>query len=285
MLAHGYPRQQQKQGLGQSSGSGLNGSYDGLHSTLASNNNVNNFGLSTVTRDLPWDLKDKQHKVDKGNSNTHTSHNRPPGTPAPAPTSSTPVPPPSLADLNLDPRLATLAKDLSPLHFETELNFADYETYCTILGKISLSSRTDPVPLLELSQWLLTTGLGVESIAVLNNALEILNGEERPIPISDLIVAQIVLTKLSTKYFGRFGKFRALRALLDCALDSPDVVATAAGYMHHLQYTQQAEELYLGALVLDPACATALQGYARILVDKGLYHAAHRCLSRVPDHR
>ena len=376
LLAHGFSRSQAKQGLGQGSGPG---SYDGVHSTLASNNNVNSFGLSTVTRDLPWGPKEKRQsdKV-KGLSNAHHQQSRSPGTPGTphlstqpqaqsgglSPSmntfpSSTSLPPPTLAELNVDPRLDTLAKDLTPLHFETghqpsfrpshqhipsahsfrpshqhipstqpintyyqhtlsthpinphyqripstrpiitfyshnspsllhldtELNFADYETYCTILGKISLSSRTDPVPLLELSQWLLTAGLGVESIAVLNNALEILNGEDRPIPISDLIVAQIVLTKLSTKYFGRFGKFKAFRALLDCALDSPDVVGIAAGYMHHLQYTQQAEDLYLGALVLDPAYATALQGYARILVDKGLYHAAHRCLSRVPDHR
>ena len=165
LLAHGFPRQQ-KQGLGPGQGQGQGpgpaqgqgqgpevGSY-GVHSTLASNNNVNSFSLSTVTRDLPWGAKDKP-KGDRGNSNTHTLNNRPPGTPIinPAlastypsthqqtqqqtqqqshqqnggsspstntlPTSSTPQPPPSLADLNLDPRLATLAKDLSPLHFET----------------------------------------------------------------------------------------------------------------------------------------------------------------------
>ena len=162
LLAHGYPRQQQRQGLGQGSGPG---SYDGVHSTLASNNNNNSFGLSTVTRDLPWDPKDK-HKGDKGYSNAHTHNTRPPGTPTPASThpstqpstqpighspsmnalpSSTPLPPPSLADLNLDPRLATLAKDLSPLHFETghhhTLSSHSINTFC------QATLPTDPINL------------------------------------------------------------------------------------------------------------------------------------------
>ena len=138
LLAHGFSRSQAKQGLGQGSGPG---SYDGVHSTLASNNNVNSFGLSTVTRDLPWGPKEKrQSDKDKGLSNAHHQQSRPPGTPGTphlstqpqaqaqsgglSPSmntfsSSTSLPPPTLAELNVDPRLATLAKDLTPLHFET----------------------------------------------------------------------------------------------------------------------------------------------------------------------
>lgn len=51
-----------------------------------------------------------------------------------------------------------------------------------------------------------------------------------------------------------------------------------------MRVSKQAEELYLGALLLDPLSADALRGYALMLAEAGNWPLACKYISRVESH-
>jgi hypothetical protein len=82
---------------------------------------------------------------------------------------------PSLIDMlpEMDPKLLKMSKDLSGFKFEKSLTLKEESVYVNHLDIISNCCKTNPVPFLELTQWLLEVGLGVEAIAVLNIGIHI----------------------------------------------------------------------------------------------------------------
>jgi tetratricopeptide (TPR) repeat protein len=66
--------------------------------------------------------------------------------------------------------------------------------------------------------------------------------------------------------------------------DSQQVLGVVARLLHKLRVSKQAEELYLGALLLDPLSADALRGYALMLAEAGNWQLACKYISRVESH-
>jgi hypothetical protein len=179
---------------------------------------------------------------------------------------------------DMDPKLLKISQDLSGLKFEKSLTSKEENMYQNHLDIISSCCKTNPVPYLEFTQWLLEVGLGVEAIAVLNIGLDIFNSDERKIAYSDLVLAQLLLIKLATKYFGRYGKLRDLEGLIDLSTENSHVLAVIAPYLQKIRYTAQSEHVYLGSLLLDPTNTAALKGYAHLLIEQGHYRVALRYL-------
>ena len=63
--------------------------------------------------------------------------------------------------------------------------------------------------------------------------------------------------------------------------DSPRVLNQVALYYNRLKYIEQAEQLYIAALMLDPLHTEANRGYAHVLIQKANYQAANRYFVRV----
>ena len=58
--------------------------------------------------------------------------------------------------------------------------------------------------------------------------------------------------------------------------DSARVLSQVALYYNRLKYIEQAEQLYIAALVLDPLHAESNRGYAHVLIQKANFLAANR---------
>jgi hypothetical protein len=108
---------------------------------------------------------------------------------------------PAQSDDMTDNDLEKFSRNTSALVFEKSLTPLETSVYRQHLDIVSHSSRTNPVPLLHLSLWLLQRGLGVEAIAVLNIVLDIFNTEDRRIGYFNLKLALGLRIELLSQCF------------------------------------------------------------------------------------
>ena len=171
----------------------------------------------------------------------------------------------------------------SMLSFERSM---DPETYTQYHQKIlaAAAEPDNPVPLLELMELLVLEGLGKQACAVLQRATAVMdNLSEWSLIAHEHAVCRLLSIKMASKYFLRFEKPTTMYALVDSFPESPMVLSHVAMYFHSMKYPEQAELLFVGALLLNPHYERALLGYARLLASKGHYRAALKYLSRIDE--
>lgn len=142
----------------------------------------------------------------------------------------------------------------------------------------------NPVPLLELMEILIYEGLGKQALAVFKRALSVLDSlSDWSLSPHELAMCRILSIKMSEKYYSTFEKPATIYALVDSFPESPLVLTHAALYFLQTKYTEQAEMLFVGALMLNPGYERALLGYSRLLAEKRNYRAALRYLGRIEE--
>lgn len=169
------------------------------------------------------------------------------------------------------------------LRFESSM---DPEVYQQYQRKIldAAAEPENPVPLLELMELLIYEGLGKQALAVFKRALTVLDAvSDWSLSPHELAMCRILSIKMSEKYYRCFEKPTTIYAVVDSFPESPLVLTHAALYFHQTKYIEQAELLYIGALMLNPGYDHALVGYARLLAEKRNFRAALRYLGRVEE--
>lgn len=89
--------------------------------------------------------------------------------------------------------------------------------------------------------------------------------------------------RMFASYEQSYSNMLSLVALADIFPDSPVILSHVAIHLYGLKYSEQAEMLFISALMLDPNYDVALLYYARLLMDKNNDKVALRYLSRVEE--
>lgn len=170
---------------------------------------------------------------------------------------------------------------LEALDFESRMPLAFLRQYRDLLLSIS-QCPTNPVFPLELTKLLLDEGLGKESYCVYQYAIDLLSshpfGKQT---IHDASVSYLLAVKLAFRYDGQYNALNLIQAVLKSCPESCIVLTHAAMYFHKVKYMDYAEQLFIGALMLDPLYPEALRGYAHVLIAKGDVQSALRYLNRI----
>ena len=171
--------------------------------------------------------------------------------------------------------------DHDALEYEDEFTTEDYVAYTDHI--FELLDRPEHVPtLLSFCEFLLSKRLGRETVMVLVRVIEVVNDHSFPSP-EDFAVLVLIFVRLYCRFMS---DFRIVEILKECAELCPEnalVLSLAARILHSLRLHAKAEELYVGALLLNPMHPDGLRGYGTLLAEKGNYHAASRYLSRVDE--
>jgi tetratricopeptide (TPR) repeat protein len=171
--------------------------------------------------------------------------------------------------------------DQDALEFEDELTTAQYIEYADHI--FDLLDHPEHVPsLLSFCECLMKKNLGREVVMVLVRVLEVSVDKTFP-TAEDFAVVVILTVRLYCKYMS---DFRIVHVLIECAELCPEsalVLSLVGRIFHALRLHTQAEELYVGALLLNPMHPDGLRGYGILLAEKGNYNAASRYLSRVDE--
>lgn len=171
--------------------------------------------------------------------------------------------------------------DHDALEFEDEFTTAEYVAYADHI--FNLLDHPEHIPsLLSFCEYLMKKNLGREVVMVLVRILEVTVDKTFPTP-EDFAVVLILTVRLYCKFMS---DFRIVHVLIECAElcpESPLVLSLVGRIFHALRLHIQAEELYVGALLLNPMHPDGLRGYGILLAEKGNYNAASRYLSRVDE--
>jgi tetratricopeptide (TPR) repeat protein len=195
--------------------------------------------------------------------------------------------------------------DTDPLSYELELPHEDYLTYTDLILTL-VDSPSHLQHLLALAEYFLQRKLLHECYFTLLRVVEITSSTSSSSSSSATSASsfnqpeEYCLVLLYTLYFTLTSQqyFKPLPMILKLILTlssssassassasssspSPMILAYAARLYHLLQLTTQAEELYLGAMLLDPLYCHALHGYSLLLIDRGDYQLACRYLNRI----
>lgn len=169
------------------------------------------------------------------------------------------------------------------LAFEEAMSATAYLQYSAHVAAIAAEPE-DPLPLLELMEWLVYQGLGKQAMATLKRALAVMELQsEWSLTGHEMAACRILYAKLASKYFMKYEKPTVFYALVDSFPESPFVLSHAALYFMEMKYHDQAELLFLAALMLQPNYERALLGYARLLAEKGNPRVALRYLGRISE--
>jgi len=168
--------------------------------------------------------------------------------------------------------------DSKSLQFELAMSKEEYKEYQKFMFKIG-KKPTDTTILMELALWLLLQGYHRESHAVIQRVRELLSTIS--LPMDDYFTMFLLESKMAVRYQRKFIKVKQALAIVKRAPENPEILAQVALYLHQIRYTKQAEELFIGALLLNPLYVPALRGYAHLLTEKGNLQYAHRYLCRI----
>jgi len=122
-----------------------------------------------------------------------------------------------------------------------------------------VSQPNDPLPLLEMMLLLMLQGHGRIACVVLKKALQILydaemQDEEHDHHRSSYQTAITILLahRMFASYEQSYSNMLPLVALADIFPDSPFILSHVAIHLYGLKYSEQAEMLFISALMLDP---------------------------------
>jgi len=154
-----------------------------------------------------------------------------------------------------------------------------------------VSQPNDPLPLLEMMLLLMLQGHGRIACVVLKKALKILYDAEMQDEEHDhhhrssyqTAITILLAHRMFASYEQSYSNMLSLVALADIFPDSPFILSHVAILLYGLKYSEQAEMLFISALMLDPNYDVALLYYSRLLIDKNNYKVALRYLSRVKE--
>jgi tetratricopeptide (TPR) repeat protein len=174
---------------------------------------------------------------------------------------------------------ASLGKlDTEPLEFEAELTNSDYKEYCALIGKIQ-SNPNDIRLILDLAEFFLAIFLHKEGLVCLTRVLDLCM--LRPLPMNEFAKINLMVAKLSARYLGDYRLLGILKDTVESCPDYPPVLCQAARLYDIIRCDEAAEQLYIGAMLLDPNYAPALEGYASLLLRQGHVSTAVRYLNRI----
>jgi len=172
-------------------------------------------------------------------------------------------------------------KDSDALEFEEEMVQKDYGTYYDLI--FDLYENPDHVPcLVALATFLLRHKLGRETIMVFVRILEV-SSDKQYASNEDLACIVLSLCSMCCKYMSDYRISHILTEIVFLCPESSIVLGMAARLFHKLKLLDKAEELYIGALLLDPESSVSLRGYALLLTEAGNHAAAARYLTRVDE--
>ena len=166
------------------------------------------------------------------------------------------------------------------LTFEFDLDDNSYLDWRKYITKLSEKPR-DPVLLLDMANFLHSTRLGSEALAVVERVLELL--ADWKLTSENNALCRMLGFKMRLRYRDECEKLRVVKSLLASCIDAPVPFAYCGQYLHKLKYLDEAEDVYVAALLLDPLCNEANRGLAHLLVERGNPHAASRYFVRVSD--
>lgn len=182
--------------------------------------------------------------------------------------------------------------DTEPLSFELEFTNNDYVTYSDLVLDL-VDSPLSIQSLIHLAEYLLQKQLYYETYFTLLRIIEI---SSPPSPSGSTSASPssfnnseeyclIVLYALYLHLLCASGSYQSIPAILKLVLTlcptSALILSYAARVYHQYQLQTQAEELYIGAMLIDPLSCYALHGYSLLLIDRGEYQLACRYLNRI----
>ena len=141
----------------------------------------------------------------------------------------------------------------------------------------------------------LPTGLGIESLFVFQTAVEILDQNSRSMKTSHtnkvVPLGHLLSLKLSEKFLGFYGNLKDLKEILNDFIFSTelvsdyssDVLTILASLLLKIHEYDEAEQLFIGSLILNPLSSLTLLQYSYLLIEKNEYKVAYRYLSRIPE--
>ena len=168
--------------------------------------------------------------------------------------------------------------DSKSLQFELAMSKDEYKEYQKYMFKIG-KRPTDTTLLMELALWLLLQGYHRESHAVIQRVRELLSTIS--VAMDDYLTMFLLESKMASRYQKKFIKVKQALSIVKRAPENPEILAQVALYLQQIKYVKQAEELFIGALMLNPLYVPALRGYAHLLSEKGNFQYAHRYLCRI----
>jgi len=169
---------------------------------------------------------------------------------------------------------------IPPISFEEEMDHVSYSQYREFILQLAAEPR-NPVTLLTMSNFLYAQKMDDECMAALTRTIEVL----KPWNLTEENAAMIAIlqSKVGIRVNGEYENFDVMKGYATACPDSPAVLAQVALYYNRLKYIEQAEQLYIAALMLDPLHPEANRGYAHVLIQKSNFNAAHRYFVRVPE--
>ncbi len=170
---------------------------------------------------------------------------------------------------------------LPPIPYEEEMDHSTYAEYRSIIHKIATEPR-NPVLLLRLSSFLYSKKMDHACMAGLDRTLEVL--EDWNLTGESSAMLRILRSKVGVRVYGKYADLADMKGHAISCRDSPTILSQVAMYYNRLKYIEQAEQLYIAALLIDPLHAEANRGYAHILIQKSNYQAANRYFVRVYSH-
>ena len=95
---------------------------------------------------------------------------------------------------------------------------------------------------------------------------------------------QILKSKVGVRVNGKYADLADMKSFGIQCESSPTILSQVAMYYNRLKYIEQAEQMYMAALLIDPLHAEANRGYAHVLIQKSNFQAANRYFVRVSSH-
>lgn len=166
------------------------------------------------------------------------------------------------------------------LKFEENFDLETYAKYHVLILNIA-SDPDNPIPLLELMEFLLLQGLGKIALAVFKHAMDTMK-LSAPFGCNpyEMAMGHVFSQKMALKYFNYFEKFNNVMVIAQRFHESPFILANVASYFYKMRRLEFAELLFIGTLIREPNHEFALLQYAHLLIEKGDYRTAQRQLQR-----
>lgn len=170
--------------------------------------------------------------------------------------------------------------DMEPLEFEEEMQSTDYAEYCSLIAKVK-SNPNDIRLILDLAEFFLAIFLHKEGLACLTRVLDL--SMLKPLPVTEFATVTLMVARLSAHYLGEFRLLSILKDAVQSCPDYPPVLCLAAKLYEILRADEAAEQLYIGATLINPDYCPALEGYASLLIRQGNLSTAVRYLNRIDE--